>query len=103
MDGPNVNVKFMEMLSKSRKEAWPPQFINFSTFKLHVIHEAFQTGALKSSWNIHKILKANDKYFIKFIHISQLLAPKLFPCHFDVQDGLRVEMYLTELLLYGCL
>ena len=104
-DGPNVNIKFMEMLSKSRKEAWLPQFINFSTCKLHVIHGAFQTGALKSSWNIHKILKANEKYFIKFMRdksiISQLLAPKLFPCYFAVQDGLRVEMYLTELLLYG--
>ena len=52
MDGPSVNHKFLEEVSKERKRDGQHQFINTGSCGLHTIHGAFKTGAENAKWNI---------------------------------------------------
>ena len=56
MDGPIVNLKFLEKLEKDRLENEQHELINIGSYGLHTIHEAFKTGAESTSWNIRKTL-----------------------------------------------
>ena len=58
MDGPNVNWKFAQTLSKDRTENRLSDLIDIGSCPLYVINGAFQTGSMASSWNLKKILKA---------------------------------------------
>ena len=58
MDRPSVNLKFLESLCNLRESERLPGLIDIDLCQLHAMHGAFQTGAVKSKWNIHKTLKA---------------------------------------------
>ena len=51
MDGPSVNLKFLEVLKKSREESDLPQLIDIP------VHGAFKTEAESTSWNIKSLMK----------------------------------------------
>ena len=57
MDGPSANLKFLESLWNLREREGLPGLIDIGVCQLHTIPGAFQTSAVKSTWNIHKILK----------------------------------------------
>ena len=56
MDGPIVNLKFLEELQKDCLENEQHELINIGNCGLHRIHGAFKTGAESTSWNIRKTL-----------------------------------------------
>ena len=56
MDGPVVNLKFLEKLQKDRLENEQHELVNIRSCGLHTIHGAFKTGAESTSWNIRKTL-----------------------------------------------
>ena len=47
MDGPSVNLKFLQDIQADRKEKGLPQLINIGTCGLHSIHGDFKTGIEK--------------------------------------------------------
>ena len=57
MDGPSVNMKFLEEISKERKADEQHQLINIGSCGLHTIHGALKTGAEKANWKIKETLK----------------------------------------------
>ena len=58
MDRSSVNLKFLESLCNLRESKGLSGLIDIGVCQLHAMHGAFQTCAVKSTWNIHKILKA---------------------------------------------
>ena len=54
MDGPAVNWKFLELLSKEEHMT----LIEMGSCGLHVVHGAFQTGHSASGWNVNSYLRA---------------------------------------------
>ena len=56
MDGPSVNWKFFNGVTKKREEDELHALINIGSCGLHVIHGAFQTGVDATNWNIKKTL-----------------------------------------------
>jgi len=57
MDGPAVNWKFVELLSKDLADDHV-QLLEMGSCGLHVIHDAFQTGHKASGWNVNGYLRA---------------------------------------------
>ena len=57
LDGPSVNHKFLEEVSKKRKGDEQHQLINIGTCGLHTIHGAFKTGAKNVKLNIKQTSK----------------------------------------------
>lgn len=60
MDGPNVNLKFMQELLKDRKRYDPemPGILQLGTCTLHTIHGAFATAMKNTEWGVAKLLRA---------------------------------------------
>ena len=58
MDGPNVNLKFLNDAAKDRVANEQHELIFVGTCDLHVIHGGFKTDAESTDWKIKKILKA---------------------------------------------
>ena len=56
MDGPNVNVKFLKVLQKQREESSSCQLTDIVTCNLHIVHGAFQAGAIATNWGLKSIL-----------------------------------------------
>ena len=63
MDGPSFNLKFLESLCNLRESEGIPGLIDIGVCQLHTMHGAFEIGAVKSAWNIYKILKAVRQIF----------------------------------------
>ena len=57
VDGPFVNWKFFNSVTKKREEDKLPALINIDSYGLHMIHEAFKTGLEATNWNIKKTLR----------------------------------------------
>ena len=57
MDGPHVNLKFYQELTKKREEQMFHSLLDIGSCRLHIIHGSFKTGAEKSKWNIKELLK----------------------------------------------
>ena len=57
MDGPNVNLKFLNVLQKQRAENQLSQLVDIGTCNLHIVHGAFQAGAVASDWGLKGVLK----------------------------------------------
>ena len=51
-DGPGLNDKFLEEVSKERKGGEQHQLISISNCGLLTIHDAFKTGAENARWNV---------------------------------------------------
>ena len=58
MDGPNVNLKFYQELTKKRKGQMFHFLSDIGSCSLQIIHGSFKTVAEKSKWNIQELLKA---------------------------------------------
>ena len=78
----------METLTESRKQTRRPQLIDAATLQLYTVHSMFQNEALKSSWNILKVLKTIWQTFHKSsarqednINIS-IIGSETFPLTF---------------------
>ena len=56
MDGPNVNWKFHDLLQEHNSEADEDAstLISVGSCGLHVVHNAFKTGAQASEWNVEE-------------------------------------------------
>ena len=57
MDGPNVNLLFLDVLKKSRQKNEISELIDIGSFNIHVVHGAFKTGTLATSWPVKPTLK----------------------------------------------
>ena len=58
MDGPNVNLKFIKEFAANFKEDNLHSLVDIGSSCLHVVHDAFKTGAEKLEWDMKKFLKA---------------------------------------------
>ena len=60
VDGPHMNWKLLEEIVKDRIISDPeiPQLINVGSCGLHIVHEAFKTGAAATGWNTDNLLKS---------------------------------------------
>ena len=58
MDGPNVNWKFFDLLKKQMSEDHGVILINIGSCGLHIVHNAFKTGAVSSTWDISSFLSS---------------------------------------------
>ena len=65
MDGPHINVKFLKVVVDNRAQAKLPQVIDIGSCPLHVLHGAFQTGAIAAGWKLKKILCAVFQMFYR--------------------------------------
>ena len=115
MDGPSFNLKFLESLCNLRESEGIPGLIDIGVCQLHTMHGAFEIGAVKSAWNIYKILKAvrqifHDRYVIFAVRqIFQSEEMIIFPLQVQhhsliisvLQDGLKVKVLPKEQSHYG--
>ena len=53
MDGPSVNLKFLEKVQKDRKENG---LLNIGSCGLHTLHGAFKRGVESTGWNLKQTL-----------------------------------------------
>ena len=58
MDGLNVNLKFFKEFSADFKEDNSHFLVDIGSCSLHIVQDAFKTGAEKSEWGLKKFLKA---------------------------------------------
>ena len=105
MDGPNVNIKFLEMIKKERGEAKLSKLIDIGSCDLHAVHDLSKQLVKKLNGTLNVYLKV----VFKFLKTHQLvgkttflsLAHLTFHCnHFPNQVGLtaRVMMLLLKKL-----
>ena len=62
-DGPNVNLKFMDILGRKRKDAEMNNLISIETCGLHKIHSVLRHGEEASKWHIKKLLAVMFQIF----------------------------------------
>ena len=63
MDGPNVNWKFVDMLSKQLLDEGNSSFLNIGSCGLHIIYGAFKHGSNSTSWELERFLSSIFKLF----------------------------------------
>ena len=56
LDGPNVRLKFVDLINENCSDDEPSGLISVGTFGLHAIHGAFQYDA--KIWSVRKVLQA---------------------------------------------
>ena len=64
-DGPNVNLKFLELHKNQRELDELPKLADIGTCGLHTVHGSLKNGIKNSNWNIGKTLKAMTKLLDK--------------------------------------
>ena len=64
-DGPNRNLKFLDLLNDKRKDESLNKLIFVGSRGLHTVSRAFQNAEQSTNWNIKKILMAMHKIFEK--------------------------------------
>ena len=57
-DGPNVNLKFLEMYNEKRQFNDLPALLNIGTCGLHTMHGSLKAAIKSSDWVMGKVLKA---------------------------------------------
>ena len=63
MDGPNVNLKLLQMIQDDRSANEQHQLIDIGSCGLHTIHNAFKNGAESTDWALKKTLKGSYQIF----------------------------------------
>ena len=61
-DGPNVNLKFLDLLDEKRKDDGLNQLISIGTCGLHTVNRAFQNAENVTNWDIKKYYVPCIKY-----------------------------------------
>ena len=86
VDGPSVNLKFLESLCNLRESEGLPGLIDIGVCQQDAIDGAFQTGVVKSTWNIHELLKAVRQIFhdspARRDYYISVTGSSSFPHHF---------------------
>ena len=59
MDGPSVNLKFLQKVQDNRAENEQPALINIGNFGLHTVHGTFKCGAQSTGWKLKEILSGS--------------------------------------------
>ena len=77
MDGPNVNIKFLEEISRIRKADEQHQLINIGSCGLHIIHGSLKTGAEKANWKLRRPLKQLFKFYTILLQEEKIMNHKL--------------------------
>ena len=63
MDGLNTNWNVLNLVSNCLFENGYKYLIEIGSCSLHTVHDAFQTGATKTGWELNEVLKAIHKIF----------------------------------------
>ena len=58
MDRPSLTLKLLKKLEEQRNKLEFPGLIDFGSYNLHIVHDAFNSSAETSGWNLKKIVKA---------------------------------------------
>ena len=53
MDGPNVNLKFLDQLINQSEIQSEKSQLDMGSCRLHVVHGAFQNGHKNAKWNVN--------------------------------------------------
>lgn len=81
MDGPNVNFKLFDTLSRDLEEDTGCKLLNIGSCGLHIMHNAFKAGSNITTWDIEHTL--NCLGFLKIPQPDVMISPKqqvqLFP------------------------
>ena len=56
-DGPNINLRFLELFAEKRESEELPPLMQIGTCDLRTIYGSMKAGVENSNWNIEKILK----------------------------------------------
>ena len=64
-DGPNVNLKFLDLLNEKRRDDCLNELISIDTCGLHTVTRVFQNAENSTDWCIKKVLSAMHKIFHK--------------------------------------
>ena len=56
MDGPSVNLKFLQKVQADRVENEQPALIDIGSCSLHTVHGAFKCGTRGTGWKLKEIL-----------------------------------------------
>ena len=59
MDGPSVNLKFLQKVQDDRVENEQPALIDIGNCGLHAVHGAFKCGAQSLGWKLKDILSGS--------------------------------------------
>ena len=59
MDGPSVNLKVVNKISKEREDAGLSKLINVGSCNLHVVHGALKSATEATGWNLKSIMKSS--------------------------------------------
>ena len=62
-DGPNVNLAFLDIVTKNRTDEELSQLIHIGTCGLHTLHGSLKCGENTSGWNVKKLLSSIFKIF----------------------------------------
>ena len=62
-DGPNVNLKFFDLLNEKHRNECLNELISIGTCGLHTVSRAFQNAENSTDWNIKKVLSAMHEVF----------------------------------------
>ena len=89
MDGPSVNLKFMQEIIKHREELEiEEKMIDIGTCGLHVVHGAFKCGIESTEWKIKETLKGSHQLLhdtparrADYVSVTQSSEYPLFLCH----------------------
>ena len=88
MDGPNVNWKFHDLLQEHICEAGEDAsaLISVGSCGLHVVHNAFKTGAQASEWNVEEVLSSLYWLFVdspaRKEDFTEITGSMVFPLKF---------------------
>ncbi|WAR23449.1 LOW QUALITY PROTEIN: hypothetical protein MAR_037118 [Mya arenaria] len=58
MDGPNVNWKFLDMITTKIEQDFSVSLINIGSCGLHIVHNAFKTGCQATTWDVSSVLSS---------------------------------------------
>lgn len=108
MDGPNVNLKFLNDLQAyllNDTDDSQPRLLQFGTCTLHIVHGAYKTAHVNSEWNINKFLRSLY-YFFKDVpsrrnDYRQISGSCLFPqkfCSIRWVENVKVMQRAVEML-----
>ena len=85
-DGPNVNLKFLELMAESRETEELSPLIDIGTCRLHTVHNSLKVGIKSSRWIVGKVMKAMWKLLNKSPALREkfvaLAETNLFPLPF---------------------
>ena len=93
MDGPNVNLKFINELKIYMKEnSYNHQILDIGSCGLHVVHNSFKNGVKAMDWSIVDFLRSIYNIFIhSSARRSDYTSASRFHKSFALFDGWKIN------------